>query len=93
MTRKAFIPISISVVWLLTPAVLWLVVMRNADNGVYGMSDAVLIPIMEAIFFCLIAIPYLIFFAWSGMNRCGVTLKPWVFKSTIRQWTILLNFY
>ncbi|MEO5712031.1 MAG: hypothetical protein ABIT37_00950 [Luteolibacter sp.] len=92
MTRRAFIATSIAAVWLLTPLILGLIVKRNAENGVYGSSDAILIPIFGAVYFCAIGLPYLIFFAWSAMNRCSCALKPWEFTSSIRQWLILVIF-
>jgi hypothetical protein len=76
----------------MTPIVLALIVRRNADNGVYGASDAILIPIFGALFFCVIGIPYLLFFAWSAMSRCSRSLKPWDFSSSIRQWLVLALF-
>jgi hypothetical protein len=39
---------SIAVVWLLAPVVLALVVVRNAEAGLYGARDIVLIPIVSA---------------------------------------------
>lgn len=92
MTRKAFIPTSIAAIWLLTPATLGFIVKRNAANGIYGASDAILIPIFGAVYFCAIGIPYVLFFAWSAMNRCSSPLKPWEFTSTIRQWLIMVLF-
>ena len=92
MTRRSFIPTSIAIVWLLTPLILGLIVKRNADNGTYGSSDAILIPIFGAVYFCTIGLPYLIFFAWSAMNRCSCALKPWEFTSSVRQWLILVIF-
>ena len=92
MTRRAFIPTSIIAVWFITPLVLALTVKRNADDGVYGSSDAILIPIFGAIYFFVIGLPYLIFFTWSAMNRCSRPLKPWDFTSSIRQWSILVLF-
>ena len=92
MTRRAFIPTSIISVWFITPLVLALTVKRNAENGVYGSSDAILIPIFDATYFFVIGLPYLIFFIWSAMNRCSRALKPWDFTSSIRQWSILVLF-
>ena len=92
MTRRALIPTSIIAVWFITPLVLALTVKRNAENGVYSSSDAILIPIFDAIYFFVIGLPYLIFFIWSARNRCFRALKPWDFTSSIRQWSILVLF-
>lgn len=87
-----FLPLSITILWLLAPFVLSEVVTRNAQAGVYGIADVVSIPIVSASMLCLVGCPYFAFFAIAGFQRYSANLPPWYFQSTVRQWVVLLLF-
>lgn len=90
--KRWLLPASIAVLWLAAPFVLAAVVSRNARAGLYGTSDAILLPITFAVALCLAGIPYFAFFALAAWRRFSPAARPWQFRSTLRQWTVLLLF-
>lgn len=86
------VPASIAVLWLAAPFVLAAVVSRNARAGVYGTSDAILLPITFAVALCVAGIPYFAFFAVAAFRRFSPAARPWQFRSTLRQWIVLALF-
>ena len=69
VSLRWFLVISIAIVWLLAPVVLALVVVRNAEAGLYGARDIVLIPIVSAAVLCVVGLPYFGFFAVAAFRR------------------------
>lgn len=62
---------GIALPWLAAPAVVAVVVDRNAREGIYGTSDAVLIPIASSVVLCAIGLIYfgtLLFFVLQRFN-------------------------
>ena len=92
VSLRWFLVISIAIVWLLAPVVLALVVVRNAETGLYGARDIVLIPIVSAAVLCVVGLPYFGFFAVAAFRRHPILRSPWHFRSTARQWVVLALF-
>lgn len=86
------VPASIALVWFAAPFVLAAVVSRNAGAGLYGTTDAIVLPITYAVALCLAGIPYFGFFAVAALRRFAPAARPWAFRSTLRQWIVLVLF-
>jgi hypothetical protein len=92
VSLRWFLVFSIAVVWLLAPVVLALVVVRNAEAGLYGAHDIVLIPIVSAAVLFVAGLPYFGFFAVASFRHHSALRSPWHFRSTARQWVVLALF-
>lgn len=83
---------SISVIWIVTPILLATIVKWNSKRGVYGNSDAILIPIMNSVLLFVIGLPYFIFFTIAAYKRYSAPRSIYCFNSSVRQWIILILF-
>jgi hypothetical protein len=81
---------SIAIVWIGAPFVLAEVLSRNASAGVYGIADAIVLPVITSWIFCFVGLPYFAFFAVSAFRRYSFPLAPWHFRLTVRHVVVLL---